>query len=265
MRWWATSVAAVGLIGFLLTGSPAVADSGAVHSGATATALTAPAGPEGSDDSASPRASAAGRPAPPAHTGSLSCLGLVPPPYAYPQHSPYLCADWRLGPTRLPTTGVLGGILSGYNRLGGLTPVEFLNKWWNPALDAGRGDWRYPPDRGFARDSQGNLIVSQVVLHPGQKIDRFGDEAGTFLAPAGTKYGQRSIPPSNLDTTDPRYPFNYHVYRVLKDFKVDAGPAAPAFEQPGEGIQYVLTNADFPDDFVNVRFLVLNGYLARLN
>jgi len=37
-----------------------------------------------------------------------------------------------------------------------------------------------------------------------------------------------------------RVPYNYHLYRVVKDVDVFAGPIAPFFEQPGQGVQYQL-------------------------
>ncbi|MFJ8942984.1 TNT domain-containing protein [Streptomyces sp. NPDC102395] len=179
----------------------------------------------------------------------------------------YFCGDWRLGPRRLPDRGPVGDILKGYNRLGGLTAVEFLDRWWNPAADSGQGDWRYPVDDGFAHNAQGGVIAAALVLHAGQDmmLDRFGNEAGRFLAPAGTKYGLRALPPSNLNTSDPRYPHDYHLYRLAKDVTVCAGPQAPAFEQPGTGTQYV-TSSKFCPDIPPTRVidLVNNGTLVRL-
>ncbi|MFH9354531.1 TNT domain-containing protein [Kitasatospora sp. NPDC017646] len=190
-------------------------------------------------------------------------------PYPIPEaYRPYyFCGDWRLGPKRLPTRGLLGNILEGYDRLGGLTAVEFLNTWWNPALDSGQGDWNYPPDDGFAHDAQGSVLAAPLLLQAGQDlmVDRFGAETGRFLSPAGTKYGQRAIPPSSLNTIDPRYPFDYHLYRVAKDVTVCAGPAAPAFEQPGGAIQYVASSKFCPSiPFTNVATLVSNGTLVRV-
>lgn len=172
------------------------------------------------------------------------CLGLVPSPYPY-AHTPYVCNDWRFGPAQLPRSGVLGRILAGYDRFGSLTPVEFLNKWWDPAADHGQGDWKYSllPDDGFDHDTQGAPIAAEYTLPVGQLVDRFGNEFGKFLSPAGAKYGERSIPPSALNTQDPRFPYNYHLYRVKKTTTVCAGPAAPGFEQPGQGVQYVTSVA----------------------
>ncbi|MFJ3337294.1 TNT domain-containing protein [Streptomyces sp. NPDC086766] len=193
------------------------------------------------------------------------CRGLVPYPILPAYREFYFCGDWRLGPRRLPTRGLLGEILEGYDRLGGLTAVQFLNTWWDPTRDAGQGDWKYPEPDGFALDDQQQPIATELELHQGQLIDRFGAETGKFLSPAGAKYGTRAIPPSNLNTHDPRYPHDYHLYRVAKDFKVCAGPAAPAFEQPGGGIQYVTSSSVCPNlPFANVGTLVSSGTLVRV-
>lgn len=60
------------------------------------------------------------------------------------------------------------------------------------------------------------------------RLDRFGSEYGSFLAPAGAPYSQRALPPSNLDTPagNTSYPYNYHVYEVVQAFTVLSGPIA---------------------------------------
>ncbi|MEU2053356.1 TNT domain-containing protein [Streptomyces bungoensis] len=196
---------------------------------------------------------------------SWVCRGLVPYPIPLAYRAYYYCGDWRLGPRYLPTRGLLGSILQGYNRTGGLTAVQFLNKWWDPTKDSGQGDWKYPPQDGFALDRQGNPIAAHLTLNAGQFLDRFGNESGRFLSPAGTKFGQRAIPPSNLNTSDPRYPFDYHLYKVAKNVTVCAGPAAPAFEQPGGAIQYATSSSACKDTVrVSVGDLVGNGTLVRV-
>jgi hypothetical protein len=168
----------------------------------------------------------------------------------------YYCGDPRLGPRYLPTRGVLGAILADYRRLGGQTANGFIQTWWLPL----QGRYDFPPKNGFRLDSAGNPISVPLSLRVGQKLDRFGGEGGQFLAPAGTPYSQRSLPPQSLNTIEGDYPFNYHVYKVLKPFPVDAGPAAPWFNQPGEGIQYKI-----PGNVDNVGTLVSGGFLQRLN
>ncbi|MEW2412956.1 TNT domain-containing protein [Streptomyces sp. NPDC046866] len=232
---------AIGLIGSLAAGPAAAVTA--------STASTAPAAPAGDDGKQTPKA----------------CKGLKPYPIAQALQHEYFCKDWRLGPARLAEKGVVGSILEGYDRLGGLTAVEFLDRWWDPAADAGQGNWKYPPDDGYEHDNQG-VVAAPLVLRAGLTVDRFGNEAGRFLAPAGTKYGYRALPPSNLNTSDPRYPYDYHLYRVAKDVTVCAGPQAPAFEQPGEGIQYVTSSRFCPDiPRTTVGDLVANGTLVRLS
>ncbi|KAK4139197.1 uncharacterized protein C8A04DRAFT_16070, partial [Dichotomopilus funicola] len=52
-----------------------------------------------------------------------------------------------------------------------------------------------------------------------------------------------------------RYPYNYHVYTVIKPLEVLAGPIAPWFGQAGAGVQYKL--------YQSVGTLITNGYLRR--
>ncbi|MFJ8008336.1 TNT domain-containing protein [Streptomyces fagopyri] len=192
------------------------------------------------------------------------CRGLMPAPIAPALRPYFFCGDWRLGPKRLPMYGKLGRILHRYDRLGGLSAVRFLNRWWDPTADSGQGDWRYPPDDGYTHRNQ-TVQAAPLTLHAGQKLDRFGSEAGRFLAPVGTRYGKRSIPPSSLNTMDPRYPYDYHVYKVTKDVVVCAGRTAPGFEQSGLGIQYVTSSQFCPDiPRTTVADLVRNGTLRRV-
>jgi hypothetical protein len=89
---------------------------------------------------------------------------------------------------------------------------------------------------------------------------------GAFLAPAGTSFGARALPPDSLNTRadDPAHLCNYHLYRVSRAFDVDAGPIAPAFQQPGGGLQYLLMSAYVPQApaTLNVQWLLDNGYLT---
>lgn len=106
-------------------------------------------------------------------------------------------------------------------------------------------------------DGAGQPIVGNVTLPVGQKLDRFGGEGGNFLSPLGAPYIERSLPPSNLDTFDGEFPYNYHVYEVTKELVVTIGPVAPWFEQPGMGSQFVTSS--------NVSVLLDGEYLRRLN
>lgn len=172
--------------------------------------------------------------------------------------------DPRLGPQQLPALGIVGLELLGYQRTGDLTPQQFLAQYYNPAANGGKGGWIYPPDNGYLLVNGQPVEWTQTLL-PGEDIDRYGSEYGSFLAPAGSPYATRAIPPQSLDGT-PAAGCNYHDYRVLKAFAVHAGPIAAWFAQPGDGLQYQLDAALIPGapTPINVMWLINNGYLERL-
>jgi Tuberculosis necrotizing toxin len=173
----------------------------------------------------------------------------------------YLDGDYRLGPATTPNWGVVALELVSYHRFDGLTPQQFIADYWNSAT----GSWNYPPDNGYLIVA-GHPVEFQQTLEPGQQIDRFGSLYGGFLAPYGTPYAARSIPPSSLDNAT-GFTCNYHTYKVTKAFTVEAGPIAPAFGQPGLGLQYQLVSSLLPGDpaTANVYWLVDNGYLTATN
>jgi hypothetical protein len=167
----------------------------------------------------------------------------------------YICRDSRLGPNVLPRKLPLGNFLGNYDRFGGLTPGEFLAKW---TVD---GSYSYPPLNGFQLNTDGVAINGTMVLQVGTLVDRFGSEYGTYVSAADAPYSQRALPPSNLDTnpSSPDYPYNYHIYRVIKPLTVVGGPIAPWFGQPGLGAQF------YTGDTGNVLTLIADGYLQRVN
>ena len=173
----------------------------------------------------------------------------------------YLDSDYRLGPATTPNRGVVALELDGYRRFDGMTPQRFIDRYWDPST----GSWKYPPDNGFLL-VDGKPVEFRLTLEPGEPLDRFGSLYGGFLAPAGTLYSARSIPPSSLDDS-PGFTCNDHAYRVLKAFKVEAGPVAPAFGQPGLGLQYQLLSSLLPGDpaTAEVLRLVDHRYLAASN
>jgi len=176
-----------------------------------------------------------------------------------------LNGDIRLGPRDLPTQGPVGHELVTYSRFGGLTADQFLAKWWDPTLFGGAGGWRFPPFNGFRLGPDGQPQHTAMALRAGLRVDRYGSEFGAFLAPAGSQYSQRALPPQSLNNVTTPAACNYVFYKVVREFDVDGGPIAPAFEQPGNGLQYFLVGALVPGApaQLNVRWLIDNGYLAR--
>ncbi|MEU6769694.1 TNT domain-containing protein [Streptomyces sp. NPDC046759] len=154
------------------------------------------------------------------------------------QYQPYYLDDWRLGPRYLPRTGALGKMLKGYQRTDHTSAKRFLACYWQTDLTTGKPGWWYPDNQGFVLKN-GKPVEHPVTLRKGQLVDLFGSGLGNFLAPAGTPYAKRAIPPSNLDQYVENCAYSYHLYRILKPFTVEAGPIRPWFDQPGLGLQYV--------------------------
>jgi hypothetical protein len=212
----------------------------------TATACLAPAAATAAED-AGPRAA------------------LVEPPPA-PCTGEYQ-GDARLGPRNLPRSwqSPVGPLLKNYQRTGGLSPRVFLAKYWKDDSPQGPGGWKYPPNDGFAETNSGEVDKHVEVLEPGEDLDRFGSEYGSYLAPAGDPYAKRALPPQNLNTRDPKYPCDYHRYTVKLPFPVWQGRIAPWFEQPGGGQQVKLDPALLAPgegERLNVKWLLDHGYLA---
>lgn len=76
---------------------------------------------------------------------------------------------------------------------------------------------------------------------------------------------ERAIPPTDLDPMSRQ--LGLHRYEVVEPFTVYEGPIAPAFGQPGGGVQQFvdgrLLGSDLPPGTrVDVQWLLDNGYLA---
>ncbi|KAJ7498089.1 hypothetical protein B0H11DRAFT_2155680 [Mycena galericulata] len=163
----------------------------------------------------------------------------------------YLCGDSRLGPVNMtfPESSSLVSIVANYNRLGGLCPSAFLQKYTNSST----GFYTYPPLQGFQLSTTRMPIDGNQTLVPGMLLDRFGSEYGMYLAPAYTPFAQRALPPSSLNDVAS----NYHMYEVKNNFTVLSGTIAAWFQQPGQGTQYLAMK--------NVLTLVAEGYLLRVD
>jgi hypothetical protein len=208
----------------------------------------------GATASAAPVTARASEPCP--HTSGVQPTRPATPPTVSQR---YFQGDWRLGPARLPTGRPFDVILRGYRRLDHQpSSAALLRGCWQNLT--GGGNWWYPQNNGF-------IFSKKVRLTVNQRLDRFGSDYGGFLAPAGAPYAGRALPPSNLDTIDPAYPHNYHVFQVIKSFSVDGGPARPWFGQPGRGLQYAVNGAYLPGmpTSANVLWLINEHYLKRLN
>jgi hypothetical protein len=99
---------------------------------------------------------------------------------------------------------------------------DLVPKWIQWADNKAQISW--PPNDGCA-----TAPVAQS-LTPGQMIDRFGSEGGTFFSPRGESYRSRAVPYVCRQ-------MDYRVYRVMKPIAVKSCKAAPWFGEPGGAIQ----------------------------
>jgi len=91
-----------------------------------------------------------------------------------------------------------------------------LNPW--------NGKYKYPENGGALGE------WTDKTLQIGEKVDRFGNEEGTYFSPEGTPIENRSLHPlSNR---------NHNSYEIMKPFNVQSSTVAPYYGQPGGGIQY---------------------------
>nr|WP_294529079.1 TNT domain-containing protein [uncultured Rhodopila sp.] len=83
-----------------------------------------------------------------------------------------------------------------------------------------KADIKWPPNDGCA------AAPVAKVLAPGQLIDRFGSEGGTFFSPRGESFKARAVPYVCKA-------MDYRVYKVLKPIPVKSCKAAAWFNEPG--------------------------------
>ena len=93
----------------------------------------------------------------------------------------------------------------------------------------------YPPNDGFVGNPKIETLTKNYI------IDRYGRETGSFVAPKGTTYTERSLPKGSASK-------DYRVYKIKKDIElVLSGRTAAWFGESGGGWQYKL-----PDTISNL-------------
>lgn len=102
----------------------------------------------------------------------------------------------------------------------------------------------YPPNQGFAGAS------GEASLVPGTIVDRYGGTGGSFLSLQSTPAAARSLPFGAASRP-------LKSYQVMQPIKVNAGIAAPWFNQPGGGLQFDLGTRTVQD-------LIDSGHLQPL-
>jgi RHS repeat-associated protein len=102
----------------------------------------------------------------------------------------------------------------------------------------------WPSNRGFYGET------TRTHLMPGEVVDRYGYEGGTFVSPKGTPFEMRALPPESLAKP-------YHAYQVMKPIESVSGITAPAFGQIGFGRAYELPRP--------VSTLLRRGFLREID
>jgi hypothetical protein len=205
--------------------------------------------------------------------GNAGSLPDTPPTTAFFEN------DRMLGPDPLPQGKPVSPMLTNFQRFGTTPEDQWKTKYIGVNSKTKAPDWNWPPSDkypdGFDTKPDGKTPDrTRTTLKPGTRLDRFGYATGKFLAPPGTPFTSRALPPQALDTPDhsvPDYegrinvqnliipPSNYHVYCVQNAFDVDAGPIAPWFDQAGKGQQFLLMKGYAPDQEDNVLWLLSHG------
>ncbi|WP_339367470.1 TNT domain-containing protein [Photorhabdus sp. CRCIA-P01] len=107
-----------------------------------------------------------------------------------------------------------------------------------------KGDWNWPPNNGAISGS-----VSQTTIPKGTILDRFGSEKGYFVSPSGVPYSERSLAPGTAAYPPVKY-------EVIKPIPAEKGTIAPAFGEPGGGVQYKLNDT--------IEELIKNKYIKKV-
>uniref|UniRef100_UPI00119F51FD glycohydrolase toxin TNT-related protein n=1 Tax=Yersinia bercovieri TaxID=634 RepID=UPI00119F51FD len=133
------------------------------------------------------------------------------------------------------------------NSSSAITDVEAGGYSYYDQFKNANGGWDWPKNLGF----EGDPVKTTIPV--GARLDRYGEPNGSFLAPKGTPYEQRALAPGAKAE-------KYYEYEVIKPLPTIQGEIAPAFGQPGGGVQ-ILPNMQ---ERVNVDWLVKNGYLREI-
>ncbi|EMN8762844.1 hemagglutinin repeat-containing protein [Serratia marcescens] len=133
------------------------------------------------------------------------------------------------------------------NSSSAITDVEAGGYSYYDQFKNANGGWDWPKNLGF----EGDPVKTTIPV--GTRLDRYGEPNGSFLAPKGTPYEQRALAPGAKAE-------KYYEYEVIKPLPAIQGEIAPAFGQPGGGVQ-ILPNMQ---ERVNVDWLVKNGYLREI-
>ncbi len=124
--------------------------------------------------------------------------------------------------------------------------LKHKNVFDNPKYYDQKTGWPIWPGQNGDPNIDGflNGKYTNEMLQPGQTLDRYGGNNGTFFGDVGTPISHRAMAPdSNFSL--------YNQYKVTKELPVRKGEIAPWFDEPRGGIQYML-DPDFVKEIKKV-------------
>lgn len=143
--------------------------------------------------------------------------------------------------------GATGGTAKSPGSIGAIADNEAAGFSYYDQFKLADGGWDWPKNLGFAEDPVKN------TLPVGTKLDRYGGPDGSFLSPKGTPFDERALAPGSKAG-------GYYEYEVLKPLPVIQGKIAPAFNEPGGGIQILPALSER----VNVQWLIDNHFIKEV-
>ncbi|MEZ3162039.1 glycohydrolase toxin TNT-related protein, partial [Microbacterium sp. BWT-B31] len=114
----------------------------------------------------------------------------------------------------------------------------------------------YPGNDGAAPGTRVTYTdMSAFRSEFGTTVDRFGGSGGSYLSPEGVPFEHRALPGGNLNA-------GYHVFRTVDELppgvRIEVSEVAPAFGQPGGGVQIQFVHET--DGVLSVEQLLSNDY-----
>jgi uncharacterized protein YukE len=140
-------------------------------------------------------------------------------------------------------------VMHGWDPLGGMSPDDFASHFGTPETRV------WPGNDGFPAGYE----AQQAHLPAGALIDRFGSEYGRYLAPDGTPFADRALPPESMGGDYNRYMVTGKA--LPPGWQIVEGPVEPWYGQtPAQrSLQYMIVGLDGVK--VNVKELVDRGIL----
>jgi hypothetical protein len=147
-------------------------------------------------------------------------------------------------------------VMHGWDPLGGMSSDDFASHFGTPETRVWPGNDGFPP--GY--DPQAAHLPAGTI------IDRFGSEFGRYLAPDGTPFGDRVLPPESVGGDYNRYMVTGKA--LPPGWQIVEGPVEPFYGQtPSPGtLQYMIEGPDGVKPTVQelVRLGILDEYGPRL-